>query len=334
MATENGQPAQPIRAQTLARELSGNLPCVSCAYNLRGLSVRGLCPECGLAIRATLLSVVDPKAMELQPIRCPGMVYAGLVLWVLCSLGAVSCTWAIRLTEYVAASTNAPRPPLETLSWCVAGGWIGAAASVLLLLRPHARLSKWATPGVVLASLGFVLLAIINFQILRQLDPASATLWVAGYAPQLARTGLRIAGDATLILIIAGLSQLWSSLQSRSALMRSGRMDRQSAASMYAAAGIAMVGDCIWLVFSPPTGASIDGSLLRLICQALVAVGSMLLTVGLMAILMDVVRLRRVILAMPLSLDQVTQAEGAVDAVPAKPLESRVGGVGGVGGEA
>lgn len=155
-----------------------------------------------------------------------------------------------------------------------------------------------------------------------------ATLWVAGYAPQLARTGLRIAGDATLILIIAGLSQLWSSLQSRSVLMRSGRMD-ESAASMYAAAGIAMVGDCIWLVFSPPSGASIDGSLLRLICQALVAVGSMLLTVGLMAILMDVVRLRRVILAMPLSLDQVTQAEGAVDAVPAKPLESRVGGVGG-----
>lgn len=327
MAVDNGPKAQPIRAQTLARELSGNLPCLSCAYNLRGLTVRGLCPECGLAIRATLLAVVDPRAMELQPIHRPRMVYAGLVLWSVCSLAAVCCTWAIRLTEYVAASTNAPRPPLELLSWCVIGGWLGAAAAVALLLKPHALLPRWTTIGVVLAGTGYVLLALINAKVLRQLDPAQPTLWVAGLSPPMTRTMLRLAEDASVLLIIAGLSRLWASLQSRSVLMRSGRLDRQSAASMCAAAGIVASGDIVWLAFSPPAGSNIDGSLLRLICQSLIAVGSMLLTVGLMAILMDVARLRRVILAMPFSLDQVTRTEGAVDAQTASPVEGTTGGV-------
>ena len=327
MATENGQPAQPIRAQILARELSGDLPCLSCSYNLRGLSVRGLCPECGLAIRATLLAVVDPKAMELQPIRWPRLVYFGLVVWAVSSLAAVCCTWAIRLTEYVAASTNAPRPPLEVLSYCVVAGWLGSAFAAGLLIRPHAKLPKWTTPGVALAAAGYVMLAVVNFQMLRHLDTTQPTLWVAGIVPPLTRTVLRLVEDASVLLIIGGLSLLWGSLQSRSVLMRSGRLDRQSAASMYAAAGIVASGDVIWLALSPPVGSNIDGSLLRLICQSLIAVGSMLLTVGLMAILMDVGRLRRVILAMPFSLDQVTQPEGGVES----PLQKPTGAVGGGG---
>ncbi|MBL8760751.1 MAG: hypothetical protein JNL50_05545, partial [Phycisphaerae bacterium] len=61
-------PDPSARPELLARELTGDLRCAKCAYNLKGLSVRSVCPECGLAISATLLAKVDPHAAELRPI--------------------------------------------------------------------------------------------------------------------------------------------------------------------------------------------------------------------------------------------------------------------------
>ena len=67
-------------ASVLASELTGDLPCVRCGYNLRGLSIREHCPECDAPVRATILALVDPRASELKPLRRPRLTGWGLVL--------------------------------------------------------------------------------------------------------------------------------------------------------------------------------------------------------------------------------------------------------------
>src|SRR5215831_18001819 len=84
------------RAVDLARELGGDLPCAACRYNLRGLSVRSVCPECGTPVRATILFTVDPYASVLRPITWPRATAAGLILWSMGALGAAVLTWVLR----------------------------------------------------------------------------------------------------------------------------------------------------------------------------------------------------------------------------------------------
>src|SRR5262245_48877512 len=105
-AMNPGQEPKPPRVSTdsaifpkaereaIARELTGDLPCVRCRYNLRGLSVRAPCPECGTPVRATLLAVVDPFAGELQPVSRPRLIVAGLIAWSLGGFGSALCVWA------------------------------------------------------------------------------------------------------------------------------------------------------------------------------------------------------------------------------------------------
>src|SRR5690606_27754218 len=61
----------------IARQLKGDLLCIGCGYNLRGLSIREMCPECGIPVRATILGVIDPMADELAPIPRPRLVATG-----------------------------------------------------------------------------------------------------------------------------------------------------------------------------------------------------------------------------------------------------------------
>ncbi|MEM7623588.1 MAG: hypothetical protein AAF235_10360 [Planctomycetota bacterium] len=77
-------PAAPKPGQPdVATALLGDLPCVNCSYNLRGLSVRAVCPECKTAVLATVLAVIDPKAEEFSAIGSPRVVAAGFVVWAL-----------------------------------------------------------------------------------------------------------------------------------------------------------------------------------------------------------------------------------------------------------
>jgi len=46
-----------------------DLPCVGCGYNLKGISPLTLCPECGLALRSTLIFVIDPDQGEIAPLK-------------------------------------------------------------------------------------------------------------------------------------------------------------------------------------------------------------------------------------------------------------------------
>jgi len=77
----NGQESGHESPGVIARQLTGDLWCIGCGYNLRGLSIRELCPECAMPVRATILGVIDPKAHELTPLKRPRMVGLGLIAW-------------------------------------------------------------------------------------------------------------------------------------------------------------------------------------------------------------------------------------------------------------
>src|SRR3954470_14312241 len=106
--TPGGAPKAPppldaVRAESdIARELTGNLPCVTCRYNLRGLSIKSVCPECGTAVRAAILAAVDPYAPILQPLYAPRLAATGLMLWAGGALAAGLLTWSLRLADLFA----------------------------------------------------------------------------------------------------------------------------------------------------------------------------------------------------------------------------------------
>ena len=91
--------------------LEADVHCARCGYNLRGISIRSVCPECGAAVRATILAVVDPHASELQPIRHPWPVAAGLVLWAASALVLASIDRARR-----PGNDGQVGPPVDTAS--------------------------------------------------------------------------------------------------------------------------------------------------------------------------------------------------------------------------
>ena len=80
----------------LAMLLTGDLPCIGCGYDIRGLSVLSQCPECGLAVRATVLHRVDPSAEALRPMPTPRLTSLGIVAWTGFGLLTAIMLWAPR----------------------------------------------------------------------------------------------------------------------------------------------------------------------------------------------------------------------------------------------
>lgn len=61
---EQEREAAPPDAALPVPALEADLPCLECDYNLRGLKVGGLCPECGAPILAALLEAVPLVSRE------------------------------------------------------------------------------------------------------------------------------------------------------------------------------------------------------------------------------------------------------------------------------
>ena len=96
------------------------------------------------------------------------------------------------------------------------------------------------------------------------------------------------------ILIIAGLRPNARDLSSRSLLLRKGVVDRQRLRAMAAVLGLAIAGDLLHLLAS-----NTDLRILWLAGTGLIAVGSMLLTVGLAGAVADALRIAGVIIEPP-----------------------------------
>jgi hypothetical protein len=285
---------------SLASELGGDLPCVRCGYNLKGLSIRSVCPECGTPMGATLLAVVDPLASELRPIPHPRRTAAGVMTWSIAALLATLGVWTMRLVEVVPQDSRTQRAEfglgtLVVLMTMLSG--IGATA----LIKPHEGIKAQDRRMATLAVAAYVPLVLVMVWLCFEMGGFGAGLWGEGLS--LVPAKLRVLADGLMIVIIVGLRPNARLLAARSVLMRQGRVDRQTMMALAGVLGVMMAGDAAALVASVVVGPVADS--VREIGQMVVLVGGLLFTLGLVGVVLDCWRMRPVIAEAPLSLTKL-----------------------------
>lgn len=289
---------------SLARELHGDLMCIGCGYNLRGLSIREMCPECGTPVRATILGVVDPKAHELAPLINPLVSGVGLVGWALGGWIAIMAVAVMRLAEVSREMLGTAWSPgfgamLGTLGLVISG------VSAITLIRPHARVSRW---GAVLAAGGvaaYIPLTLMYHYIYARVDAGAPTPFLNPGPMELDRAMLRIGMLVPIVVAILGLRRHARGLASRSVIVRTGRVDRQSMLALMASFLVAGAGD-VMHILGITVGNGI-GNLLTTIGTVLVSVGSVLVVVGASNVLVDVWRLCPVVVRRGVGLGDVLE---------------------------
>jgi len=293
------------------RSLSGDLPCARCRYNLRGLSVRSVCPECGTPVRGTILATVDPLASELMPIAMPGLVALGLLGWAALGFATALVVLLLRAEELTqsfgmlgrgGAKLSAEHPWVRVLPAALA---LGSGMCSLVLLRPHRGIPAIGVLAASLGSLAYIPLAYLLWQIHAVLDSIEPAPYTAA-EPEHAqiRTMLRLGVSACMAVVVLGLRPNGRLLVSRSLLMRTGRVDRQTLFVILGAVGLTALGDTLRLT-NP--GLMIDrAELPRLAGSVTIAVGSLLIGLGTIGVLIDAWRMRYSIVSPPLSLSSVS----------------------------
>lgn len=299
-------PERFSEARLLARDLTGDLACVRCGYNLRGLSVRSTCPECDLPVRTTILVIVDPKAEELTPLSTPAMTAWGVIAWVGGALLAALCVALIRGDEALSRLAVAgPRLPVGRLVWTGIAGLCVSALASAVLVRPHARAPVRHGTLVVLGMLLYIPLVWIFWAIHARLDTAFPLPYTGVSMHASERTALRLCFGAVAVMIILAQRPSARALAARSHVFRTGQIDRQSLMGLVAALSVAAAGDAMGLLMA---SGLLTGELLHPVRIALVALGSFLITVGLFAAFVDAVRLRRVLSGGGVGLSQVLES--------------------------
>ena len=298
-------PAGEAVAPALAAELTGGLCCAACGYALRGLTIKGVCPECGLAIQATLLSLVDPRAAEIQPIQSPRAVAMGVNAWSIGALGAVALGWAVWVSGLVPAVLSE-----RAQEWLITAGAVSLVASgvgALAIIRPHGRITRRHS---VAAMLGLALYPLAVYLYVQLGAIASA-----GPGPSLvgAMTGKaeempwRLERLAMWLTLAAGAWLLRANLRTlaaRSLVLRAERVDRQTIAGAVGAVRIAGAGDVLGM---PAAGAGDWGGGLGPVGGGGGGGGAVLLTLAMVGIVVDTVRLTPSILQRPLGIADVVR---------------------------
>lgn len=293
--------AAPEVQPLLAKELTGDLRCARCQYNLRGLSIRARCPECGMSIRGTILAKVDPHATELQPIYFPRLTAFGLLVWPLAGIVAALCLWCVRASEL----GGRPAP-----AWVADGAVLFTLLSglgAIALIKPHAQI---AADGIARAAVGVLLylpLALAFHIVINRMDTIAPTPFAAIGQLSTERSAVRLVCDLLMMIIIACLRPNARLFVHRSMLLRSGRVDRQTMLAMVGALAVIAVGDLAHLFGAQAVG-GIE-QIAQVLGTVLIAVGSMFLTIGMFGVLVDIFRILPAVLSAPVSLESVTDGE-------------------------
>lgn len=284
-------PDEPSSA--LAEHLTGSLACLRCRYNLHGLSILSVCPECATPIRASILAVVDPEADAFTPLRRPRLTAAGVIAAAFAPLLIALSAWALRASE---AADSLGYPLLSSaraslLSMLSVGGFLLGALGVLAFGETSAGAPARLTLRARLASA--CLLAAGGLLLIRPgtdhyLVPDAIV--IRGIIVHTLYTSLLL---ASTLLLSAGVR----ALASRSILIRSGRVEAQDLFTLSASLGVVLAGDLLHLSASLWSGQT--RAAIVVVGTAFIAGGSMLLTVGLVSLCADAVRLWRVILDPP-----------------------------------
>lgn len=290
------EPAPPISAQDrsavaapaerLAAELTGDLHCARCDYNLRGLSVRSACPECGCAVRATILAVVDPHAEEFRPISRPRLSAWLLVLWSGAALVAALCIATMRAQDGLALLTGQPITPnlLPMLSiWAIQFSALGALA----LVRPHMDVRPLACAVALVGLLLYVPILLIHLRILG-IDAMAPNPYATLGHPDADRHALRAVQAVLMAMVLLALRGNYRSLVARSLVLRTGRVDRQPMGPLIAALAVGAAGDGMLAA----AGRVTLPDLVPFVAAAVVGLGSILLILGLAGLTIDTLRLR------------------------------------------
>lgn len=285
----------------LSRELSGDLPCVRCGYNLKGLTVRGMCPECGVSVRTTLLAVVDPRAKEFQRVEFPRATAAGVTLWSWTGFAACVIGGALQAAYVLRPEGRAFVQAMQWAEWtmivCVAASGVGALA----LVRPHPGLPlRWRFMAV-LGVLGYVPLVWAVHELAMGWGPMMGGAFSSGTMEAHVPTQLIAAAGGVLILM--GLRPNAQALQSRWLLMRIGAVTRQTMLAMMGVVLLWILGDLLVLIAARMHGGADE--VLRMVAKLLMLVSGIFLTVGMGSISLDCWRIRGVVLRPPLSMDEV-----------------------------
>lgn len=284
--------------------LTGRLPCVVCGYELQGLSIRGVCPECGAAVRATILYQVDPEADEFKPMLTPRLTAWALMALSIAALVIMVAGWSTRIAD--AFSLLALRRPPTGLAGPVAlGAAVLGAISLFALVRPSRETPLRRSMAIVGAILAFVPLAWSNWVIQTGLDPLHPAPFIeSAWRPGGQRSLLRLIFGASGIAILLGFRPVARELVRRSLALRTGRVDRQTILAMVIALLIAAVGDVLHLIVGEFPGAR-WGGYLEAFGTLLIILGSAFLSLGLVGATIDSWRVRGAILTPSPSLQQV-----------------------------
>jgi hypothetical protein len=299
-------------AARLDTALTGTLPCVTCGYELKGLSIRNVCPECGTAVRATILYQVDPYAEEFRPIVHRRTVAAGLVLWSASALAAAVACWMLRASDvlYVWGISGGA---LHRASWVVLAAAMLSGIGSLGLIRPVPGTPFKHILQALVGSATYVPLIWALWRMHLELDPIRSAPYFAG-SPQTDRILLRFVASASIIIILLGVRPNARDLVKRCMVMRTGRVDRQTILGMAAVVGLTMAGDGLRL--AGPSATWADPQIMDLAGTVVIAIGSAMLTLGLVGALLDSWRIARAVLIPAPSLRHVIGDEAAAASSP------------------
>ncbi len=280
--------------ESIARQLTGELICIGCGYNLRGLSIRERCPECGMSIRATLLGIVDPHAEELEALNFPKLSGNGIVLWSIGALVACCSVWVLRIDEIIRAKLafNAGIGNWVSLIGVIA--LICSGIGALTLIRPHRRVGRLMAIRAAIGVSAYIPVVMMYWAVYRGFDQSATMPLIQPGAQDLERSILRLGMFVGVVVIVLGIRPNALMLAMRSVIIRTGRVDRQSMYALLSSFGVAAAGDTLNVLGIMSGG--VVGDLLSQLHVVLVALGSVLITLGITNVVIDTIRLRPVLL--------------------------------------
>lgn len=307
----------------LNRALTGNLPCIICGYDLKGVTIRGSCPECGTLVRATILYTVDPEAEEFRPLLTPTITAWSVALWSIFGFAAILAAWWVRAADAVRHIFGFF---IDTAiaQWTLLGFVVLSGVSLIGMIRPTARAPWRGTVWAIIALAAYAPLVYLLVR-LRAWDASHASPYFpwnrAASALDISERELvRLGIGACIATIVLAARPNARELVRRSLAMRSGRVDRQTLLALAGAIGVAALGDALRLAAGHlpiEPGAIVDN-----IGSVLIAVGSMFMTLGIASSVIDSWRIRSVILLPAPSLHEVL----GPDAIATPPTPLAAGG--------